>query len=228
MKRLTKVVNWFKTNPDKVQATPELFSVTEPDDFDSVITNSYNTYKSENDSEGKRVWSHENTKIEINRLNRNAFEHHFYHEAFRYQFSQLKLDIATIADKAKSAPFMDQREEAKEHFEIAMAYLEDTRKKFIFAAPEKFPEESKIMIKSMISKELTAESIEDLQNYFSLEWSQRRDIRYKSIINYLLLTEKKLRDDLIKLGVFERKENPPIAAGAAGKSESDKKPHLNF
>ncbi|EMG2881718.1 hypothetical protein V4100_001006 [Pseudomonas aeruginosa] len=224
MKRLKKIIDWLSLRSSPVQKSLELLSVNEHDDFDSVVTNSYNAFKSENDSEGKRDWSHTNTAIEINRLNRNAFEHHFYLAAFRYQFSQLKLEIATIADKAKSATFNDQRIEAQENFKIAMSYFEDARKRFIVTAPSKFIEESKIMVDSMKEKNLTAETVSDIQNYFSLEWSQRRDIRYKSVINHLLGIEKKLRDDLVKLGIFERKDEQQSDQGKS----TERKPHLNF
>ncbi|WP_372821390.1 hypothetical protein ACCE15_19190 [Pseudomonas parafulva] len=228
MKIIKKVLNnLFKINKPKKKLKVKVMPLDpETTKYDSVVDNNYNVYQSEKDSEGKHERIIKESKIELNRLNQNAFEIHFYSVAFDSEFLQLTLEIAALKDKVKAACFPDEKQQLKENHETALTLLESSRKNFIINAPTLFFSESKTMYNSMRLKELTADSVSDVIQYFRLEWTNRKSLYYQLVINHLKITETKLRDELDKMKILIKKD--PLRSTDGSTGEGERQPRLKF
>lgn len=225
--KIRKILEALFTKPyyaqPKVQPIPEPLDVpeSEPDDFGSVIDNSYNAFQSEQDSEGKD-WSHEKTDIEVNLLNNNSFEQTFYAEAFKNEFVQLKLVIAAKADIAKNGKNQDEKDDAKKHFDLAKEIYDKEKVDFISTSPLRFYVESKTMVDSIRAKNLVCPSIEDVRNYFRIEWTNRKDKRYPAILKELVERKIRVNDKFIKLGIVEKPKEESTESEESGSARSKK------
>ncbi|RUG38118.1 hypothetical protein IPC755_28620 [Pseudomonas aeruginosa] len=213
---------YYNYQPE-VQENPEPLDVVEsdPDDFGSVIDNSYNAYQSEQDSEGKD-WSHDKTNIEVNLLNSNSFEQLFYAEAFKNEFVQLKLVIAAKADIAKNGKSQDEKDDAKKDFDQAKEIYDKEKLNFVSTSPVRFFVESKIMVDSIRAKKLVCPSIEDVRNYFRIEWTNRKDKRYPLVLKDLVERKIKVNNQFIRLGIVEKPKEEPTESGESGAARSTK------
>lgn len=195
--------------------------------YDSIVDNNYNVYQTEKDSEGKHERKIQEVKIVLNNLNQNAFETHFYTQAFASEFLQISLEIAALNDKVKSAGFPDLKEQAQKNYNAATSLLESYRKNFIHNAHNSFLSESRVMDRSMRGKELTADTISDLEQYFKLEWTQRKTLCYQDVIRHLKDLEIKLRDELDKMKIIMKKD-PTLQNPAEGSKDEGRVPIMKF
>lgn len=230
MKRTIKQVltNIFNRDKPKKKVKVKVMPLDpETNTYDSLVDNNYNAYQTEKDSEGKHERKVVDVKIELNKLNQNSFEIHFYNQAFSSEFLPLILEIAALKDKIKSASFPDQKEQAQINYDVATALLESYRKNFVHKAPNSFLAESKVMDRSMRGKELTADTISDLEQYFKLEWTHRKSLCYQDVIRHLKDLEIKLRGELDKMKIIMKKD-PLLANPAEGSKDEGRVPIMKF
>ena len=227
MKRLLSKIKELITSKANNTQVPEP-EIEDDDDFGDVVNNNVGILMSKD----KEVFDidemiYYSTKIDLNRHNANTFEKKFYKLLFDSELMNIRFIIAAKHDEIKEATHEHDIMLAETIHHQANCIFEREKAKFVLYSMENFKDESLLMIKSMKAKNIIANSMEDIDLYFTNEWQTRKNKSYPTVVAKLKLVEVAIFDEYKKLKIIP--DTPPEDDFLSdSEDESSSKSSLNF